>query len=268
MKRSAERAHGVIDDINGTGRPFFDIAALPNVIPRGAPIYVSGWLYAPGVEIVPPEIVITVDGAFGTVARSGCARPDVAAVHGPGAANSGFEAVLLSHSIGEGVRTIAAAQLVDAMTYRVGPEHRIMIARNALRIAIATPVVAGVHVHIDRLSDGPHPPQLRGGISAFGSETTLSVIGWAADLTHGQPCAAVYAIVDDVHIFRGRYGRERADVAAELDQPQLRHAGYEVRIDAGALTAGDHLICVVALSFDGEGRSEPTAALPFSIRPE
>ena len=268
MKRSGERAHGIIDDVNGTGRPFFDLAALPNVIPRGAPIYVSGWLYAPEVAIVPPEIVITVDGAFGAVATGGWARPDVAALHGPGAANSGFEAVLPSNSIGEGVRTIAAAQLVDAMTYRVGPERRITIARNALRITIATPVVAGVRVHLDRFAVGTQPPQLQGGIPTFGSETTLSVHGWAADVTQGQPCAAVYAVVDDVHIFRGRYGRDRADVAAQFGQPQLRYAGYEVRIDAAALAAGDHLICVFALSSDGEGRSEPTGALPFSIGPE
>jgi hypothetical protein len=267
MKRSGERAHGIIDDINGTGRPFFDVAALPNVIARGSLIYISGWLYAPGA-VSPPEIAITVDGAFGAVARSGYARPDVADVHGPGAAQSGFEATLPSGPIGEGVRMIAAAQLVDAMTYLVGPERRITIARNALRTTIETPAVAGVHVHLDRFAEGPQPPQMHGGIPAFGSETTLSVLGWAADLTHGQPCAAIYAIVDDVHLFRGRYGCERADVAAELGQPQLRYTGYEVRIDAGALTAGGHLIRVVALSADGEGRSEPTAALPFSIRPE
>ncbi len=267
MKRSSERAYGNIDDVNGTGRPFSDISALPSVIPRGAPIYVAGWLYAPGT-VAPPEIVITVDGEFGAVARSGSARPDAANVHGLAAANSGFEALLPSASITEGVRAIAAVQLVDAMTYSVGPERRITIARNALRMTIATPVVAGVRVHLDRLVAGPEPLLMQDGIAAFGSETTLSALGWAADLTHGQPCAAVYAIVDDVHLFRGRYGRERADVAAELGQPQLRYTGYEIRIDAGTLTAGDHLIRVVALSADGEGRSEPTAALPFSIRPE
>jgi len=267
MKRSGGRAHGNIDDVNGTGRPFFDISALPSIIPRGAPIYVAGWLYAPGA-ITPAEIVITIDGAFGAVARGGYERPDIAAVHGPGAENSGFEALLPSGAIEEGVRALAAVQLVDAMTYSVGPERLITIARNALRSEISTPVVAGVRVHLDRFSDVPQPPQMLGGIATYDADATLSVLGWAADVKGGQPCAAVYAIVDDVHLFRGRYGLERADVALQLGQPQLRYSGFEIRIDAGALTAGDHLIRAVALSSDGEGRSEPTAALAFSIRPE
>ncbi len=266
MKRSAERARGIIDDINGTGRPYFDISALPNVIPRGAPIYIAGWIYAPD-GLVPPEIVITVDGAFGAHARGGLSRFDVAAVHGADAANSGFEATLPSGAIAEGPRTLAAVALVDAMTYQVGPERLITIARNALSTPIATPVVAGVHAHLDRFVAAAHARHTEAGLPAFDTEATICVVGWAADLAQMQPSAAVYAIVDEVHLFRGRYGLERPDVAAELAQPQLRHAGFEVRVDAGTLGAGDHVIRVVALSADGEGRSETTPALPFSIVP-
>lgn len=267
MRRRPDRVLGIIDDLNGTGRPYADIAALPGVIPRGAPVYVSGWLYGPDAD-GPPEIVITVDGAFAGIATAGFARPDVAALHGAGAANCGFHAVLPSKAIAEGLRTFAAVQLIDAMTYRVGPERPIVIARSALRTEIATPVDPGVYVYLDRFVDGTQPPATPDGVPEYGARSTIGIIGWAADLSSRQPCAAVYALVDGVHVFRGRYGAERADVASAHDAPQLRFAGYEIRIDAGALEPGLHDVRVIALSAGGEGRSEGTPAQPFAVLPD
>ncbi|MEA2719948.1 MAG: hypothetical protein QOJ39_1812, partial [Candidatus Eremiobacteraeota bacterium] len=234
----------------------------------GAPVYVSGWLYDRAPSEAPPEIVITVDGAFAAVATTGFARPDVAALHGPAAANCGFQAVVPSGAIAEGPRTFAAVQIVDAMTYRVGPERGITIARSALRTQIATPVVQGVRVHVDRFADDTEPPDTVHGIAAFGASSSIVISGWAADLANVQPSAAVYAVVDGVHLVRARYGSERADVAAALRRPQLRNVGYEIRIDAAVFGPGDHTVSVIALCGDGEGRSPETEAEPFVIRPE
>jgi hypothetical protein len=125
-------------------------------------------------------------------------------------------------------------------------------------------------VHLDRFAGGAQPPEapdMPNGIPEYGLDAPIVLLGWAADLTHRQPCAGVYAVVDDVHVFRGRSGIERADVAAFFDQPQLRNTGYEIRIDAGAVGPGEHALRVIALSADGEGRSEGSAAQPFSVRP-
>jgi len=264
MTSSGERAHGFIDDVNGTGRRISDLSAQPTFIPRGAPIFVSGWIYVPDAP-APPEIVITVDGAFGVVATGGYPRPDVAAAHGPDALNSGFEGILPS-GLADGPRTIAAAQLVDAMTYRSGPERQITIGASALSLTIQTPIVDGVTIHVDYVAETGESPELEAGIPSFGHDATFSIVGWAADHMRGEPAAAVYALVDDVHLFRGRIGAERPDVAEQLDQPPLRYAGYEVRIDAGTLALGDHVICVIALSADGEGRAQGEL-FPFAIHP-
>jgi hypothetical protein len=207
----------------------------------------------PGMDGARGDLIVTVDGAFGAFATGGHARPDIAAMYGPDGANAGFDAVLPSAAIAEGERTIGVVKVVDGERYVAGPQRRIRIVRSALRTTIDTPIVEGIHVQVDALAecDGEEP---------------LRVAGWAADVANGQPCAGVYAIVDEVNVFRGRYGFERPDVAAALGRPQLRHTGYEIRVDAGAIGDGDHLICVVALSADGEGRSHPSPPLGASVR--
>jgi hypothetical protein len=254
LEASRARAVGYIDDVNGTGRPYFDVAVAPRAIPRGATIYVSGWMVVPGLEGGAGDVVVTVDGAFAALATAGYDRPDIARMYGPAGASSGFDAVLPSAALAEGDRTIGVVTVVDEDRYVLGPQRRIRIARSALRTTIDTPVVAGVHVQVDTLAD-------------CDGEGPVRVAGWAADLANAQPCAGVCAIVDDVHVFPGRYGAERPDVAAALGHPQLRHTGYEIRFDAGALGAGDHLIRVVALSADGAGRSHPSLPLGMTIRP-
>lgn len=264
MQRCGERALGCIDEINATEQAASAGFPPPSSIPRGAPIFVRGWIHVPQAAD-PPEVVITVDGAFGAVA-AGRLRPDVAELHGPSALHAGFECVLPSGSIAEGVRTIAAVRLVDAMTYQAGPERQITIAASALSLEITTPFVAGIDIRVDDLLENGEAPA-SAGIPSFGRWSTVNVVGWAADLARGEPVTAVYALVDDLHLFRGRYGGARPDVAAELGRPHLHSAGFDVRIDAGALPIGDHLIRVVALSADGQGRSE-SGLLPFAIRPD
>jgi hypothetical protein len=268
LKRTADRAEGIIDDLNPTGRPFFDIAALPNVAPRGTTLYVSGWIYARGPALDPPELAITVDGAFGGVANGGFERPDVAAIHGPAALRCGFQALLPTAGFAEGWHTVAVVQLVDAQRYRVGPERPVQLAAAALRAPLETPEAGRIHVHLDRVIEGPVQPGAPSGEAIFGPESTIRALGWAADLDRMQPCAAVYALVDDLHLFRGRYGIARPDVADELGCPQLARSGFDVRIDAGTLPPGDHTVSVIALSADGETRSEAAPPLLFSIRPD
>ncbi|HEY0394280.1 MAG TPA: hypothetical protein VGD01_07265 [Candidatus Elarobacter sp.] len=269
LTRKAGRAQGIIDDLNPTGRPFFDLTALPNVAPRGATLYVSGWIYARQPALDPPELAITVDGAFGAVAQGGFARPDVAEIHGAAALHCGFAALLPTAGFAEGWHTVAAVQLVDAQTYRVGPERPVQLARAALRAPLAgTPVGGRVHVQLDHLIEGPLRPGRPDEMPVFGPEATIRALGWAGDLDRMQPAAAVYALVDGVHLFRGRYGLARGDVAAQHGCPQLARSGFDVRIDAGALSPGDHTVSVIALSADGEMRSEPAPSHPFSIRPD
>jgi len=266
MQRAPDRARGIIDDLNGTGRPFPEIAALPGTIPQGAPIYISGWVYAPQSPEAPSEVAITVDGEFAALANTGFARSDLVALYGRGALRCGFEAVLPSSTLALGIRQFAAVQLIDAMTYRVGPNRPITIARSALKLDVVTPVRAGVLVHFDGFAGHPKPADTSGGSPAYGPHSTISVIGWAADMDAGQPCAAIYAVVDDAHYFRGRYGSERRDVAETLGMPQLRYCGYQIAIGAIDFGPGDHVIQVLALSADGEHRSEPTLARAFQIR--
>ena len=268
LKRSGDRAAGIIDDLNWTGRPFFELAALPNVAPRGTTLYVAGWIHGAKPALDPPELFITVDGAFAAAAQGGFARPDVAKVRGPAALSSGFRALVPTAGLEEGWHTVAAAQLVDAETYRIGPERPIQIARNALRAPIVTPAGGQVYVVVDRLLDGPDAPPDADGIPVFGPDATIRVMGWAADLDRAQPCAAVYALVDGVHTYRGRYGIARPDVGEEVACAQLALSGFEVRVDAGTLPPGAHTLSVIALSADGETRSAAAPELPFSIRPE
>jgi hypothetical protein len=266
LNRAAERAHGLIDDLNGTGGPYADAAARPAAIAQGAPIYIAGWIYAGSDGAGLPEVAITIDGEFAAFATCGLPRPDVAALHGRDAIRCGFEAVLPSSTLEPGIRQFAAVQLLDAMTYRVGPERPVTISRSVLSFDIATPARAGIHVQVDAFIDGPLPADTSRGLPSYGPESTVSVVGWAADLNANQPSAAVYAVVDNVHYFRGRYGIERRDVAERLGSPQLRCSGYEIRIDGALLGPGDHLIAVLALSADGEHRSEPSLPRAFEIR--
>jgi len=214
-------------------------------------------------------VIVTVDGAFGTFATAGHPRPDIAAMYGANGLNSGFDAVLPSAVIDEGDRTIGVVKVIDGATYHVGPRRRIRIVRSALRTTISTPVVEGIHIQVDIIADCKTlaHTQEKNDAPVFAGDESFRVVGWAADLANAQPCAGVYAIVDDVDVVRGRYGLDRLDVATALGRPQLRYSGYEIRLDAGALGAGDHVIRVVALSADGEGRSEPSPPRRVSIRP-
>lgn len=258
-QRFPQPAMGAIDEVNGIGGRVPDPATIPHAIPRGAPVYIHGWVWQPAIATAPLAAIVTVDGAYVAPARSGLLRPDVAAVHGAAAEASGFEAHVPSHDLSDGLHVVTVVLMHDFITYSEGPQHIVTIVPGALRTTVTTPLAGGQQIELDSLeiigpmgsyaSDVPSD-----GIVRYGS--TVRARGWAIDVVAAQPCAGIYAIIDDEHVVRGRYGGPRSDVAAELGDPQFYHCAFEIHIDTAVIGIGDHVLRIGALSADGTTRSE------------
>lgn len=249
-RRFAKPAIGAIDHVNGVGHPIPD-ASVAAAITRGAPIFVAGWVAQPDIAGAPAAAFVTIDDVYAAEARLGLPRPDVAEIHGRHAEAAGFDAVVPSHAVAPGLHTLGVALVHDTTTYSVGPQRVITIVPGTLTTTILTPYAEGPRIELDALVA---EDSTDGGAVRFGS--TFSVRGWAIDEIAGQPCAGVYAIVDDEHLFRGRYRGERQDVADTRNNPALLYCAFEVRIDTALIGIGDHLIRIGALSADGSTRCE------------
>jgi hypothetical protein len=249
-RRCATPAIGAIDHVNGVGHRIPD-ASVAALITRGSPIFVAGWVTQPELAGAPAAVFVTIDDAYAAEARIGLPRPDVAEIHGRRAEAAGFEAVVPSHAVAPGLHTLGVALVHDTTTYSVGPQRVITIVAGSLKTTITTPYAEGLRIELDTLDA---EESTDGAAVRYGS--ALFLRGWAIDEIAGQPCAGVYAIVDDEFLFRARYCGERQDVADTLNNPALLYCAFEVRIDSALVGIGDHVIRIGALSADGSTRCE------------
>jgi hypothetical protein len=253
--RTSGSAFGAIDQINRLGYLVPDDLVV-TAIPRGSAMYVTGWIVEPHSRAAPGTLVITIDYTYAAEATVGIERPDVSVMYGPLAATSGFDAIVPTHAVAPGMHVVGTALLLENGTYSLGPSRAVTIVASALQTVIATPLAEGLHVKLDALyiEGSTKPDEQRELNVPMGS--TFVATGWAMDVLARQPCAGVYALVDQEAVFRGRYDRERLDVAESLEIAALRYSGFEIRIDSALIGPGDHLIRIGALSADGAARSE------------
>jgi hypothetical protein len=253
--RTSGSAFGMIDQINRFGYLVPDDVAV-TAIPRGSPMYVTGWVVEPDSPASFGALVITIDDAYAAEARVGLERPDVSVTYGPAAMACGFAAVVPTHAVALGEHVVGTALLLSGGTYSLGPSRTVSIVPSGVRMVIGTPLVEGMHVKLDalHLEDSIEFDEQRELSVPLGS--TFVARGWAMDVLARQPCAGVYAVVDDEHVFRGRYDCERVDVSESLEIAALRYSGFEIRIDSSLIGLGDHLMRIGALSADGSARGE------------
>ena len=86
------------------------------------------------------------------------------------------------------------------------------------------------------------------------------ISGWAIDEQHQAPAASVEIAVDD-HPYRTLYGGERPDVAAHFGDEVYRNTGFRVKLPAGAVAPGEHVVSLRVLAHDGNSYIQGTTVV-------
>lgn len=106
---------------------------------------------------------------------------------------------------------------------------------------------------LDALAMGASGPEVIANGGEISRQGHYSVVGWAVDHTLGGPAKGVCLVVDgelDPHA-ASSYGGARPDVVAAYHNDRLLRSSFNIPIQPGLLSPGNHVIQVVAISADG-----------------
>lgn len=120
------------------------------------------------------------------------------------------------------------------------------------------PEPAGVAV--DFLNEAQAPAATPATIAAG----PVELAGFAYDPVSKTPGKAVDVVIDGApHV--AVYGSPRPDVARMLDAPALNAIGFVLKLPAGVVGPGDHVLTVRVIAADGSGYTE-SAPIAFTAR--
>jgi hypothetical protein len=212
-------------------------------VPSDERVVVTGWALDEGAAAF-ERIEIAVGEARATTAFTE-RRRDVAAAFGS-PESVGYRAELALDRAAPGRYPVALTGV------RANGE------RIAIPVAVALDVVAPLRAILPGVREGElqgaldevraegHAVQANGEPVLVATDTALIVRGWAASTTN-VPAAFAYAEIDGERIVRGMAGHERPDVATALGTEYADY-GFRIRIPAGSLALGAHVLRAVAVA--------------------
>lgn len=84
----------------------------------------------------------------------------------------------------------------------------------------------------------------------IGVDQGFTLRGWLLDVERMSTLVGAAVQLPDGRLITGRYGLGRPDLVAAYGTPSVKHGGYLVRVPAGTLPAGQHVLKMVAIDAD------------------
>jgi len=205
-------------------------------------IQVSGWALDTAYHVA--SVAVSVDGVFAYNALYGGNRQDACSSRSTGTdcPNVGFNSLLDTSTIGNGVHTIAVT-----ITDTAGNHYTIA----ATQVTVANPT-------------GSYPTYFSTDVPGNGEEFhgVARFNGWAVNTS--SPIVAFSGAIDGTPINGSSvvYGQSRPDVCTTYSGPGCPNVGWTYLADLTKLAAGNHTFRLVAIAANGQ---EFGSIVPFVV---